>query len=82
MRKVLQLYKGTTRPRGCSYFLQRNWINRGINIPVSQLTVRRCVLFTFPLVTQCVVNTVVSWDGVVAMVAVLITVVIQLCVLH
>lgn len=83
MRKVLQLYKGTTWPRGCcSYFLQRNWINRGINIPASQLTVRRCVLFTFPLVTHCVVNTVVSRDGVVAAVAVLITVVIQLCVLH
>lgn len=52
---------------------------------MSQLTVWRCVLFTFPLVTHCVVNTIVSWDGVVgvvAIVAVLITVVIQLCVLH
>lgn len=66
----------------CSYFLHRNWIKRGINIPVSQLTVRCCVLFTFPLVTHIVVNTVVSRDCVVAMVAMLITVVIQLCVLH
>lgn len=39
-------------------------------------------MFTFPLLTHIVVNTVVSWDCVVAMVAVLITVVIQLCVLH
>lgn len=64
------------------HFLHRNWINRGINIPVNQLTVRCCVMFTFPLLTHIVVNTVVSWDCVVTMVAVLITVVIQLCVLH
>lgn len=52
---------------------------------MSQLTIRCCVVFTFPLVTHIVVNTVVSRDCVVAMVAVvavLITVVIQLCVLH
>lgn len=80
---MLQLYKGTIWPRGCcSYFLHRNWIKRGINIPVSQLTVRRCVVFTSPLVTHIVVSTVVSQDCVVAMVAVLIIVVIQLCVLH
>lgn len=39
-------------------------------------------MFTFSLVTHIVVNTVVSRDSVVAMVAALITVVIQLCVLH
>lgn len=82
-RKVLQLYKGTIWHRGCCpYFLHKNWVNRGINAPVSQLTVWRCVMFTFLLVPHIVVNTVVSRDCVVAMVAVLISVVVQLCVLH
>lgn len=64
------------------FVLHINWINRGINIPVSQLAVRCRVMITFPVVAHIVVNTVFSRNCVVAMVALLITVMIQLRVLH
>lgn len=79
---VLKSYKSTTRLPWLLFVLHRNWINREINIPVRQLTVRCRVMFTFPTVTQVVVNTVFSRDCVVDMAALLVAVVIQLCVLH
>lgn len=82
VRIVLKSYKSTTRLPWLLFVLHRNWINREINIPVSQSTVRCHVMFTFPTVTHIVVNTVFSRDCVVAMAVLLIAVMIQLCALH
>lgn len=77
--KITQKYNLAS---GLLFVLHVNWINRGINIPVSKLAVRCHVMITFPVVAHIVVNTVFSRNCVVAMVALLITVMIQLCVLH
>lgn len=77
--KITQKYNLAS---GLLFVLHINWINRGINIPVSRLAVRCRVMITFPVVAHIVVNIVFSWNCVVAMVALLITVMIQLCVLH
>lgn len=77
--KITQKYNLAS---GLLFVLHVNWINRGINIPVSKLAVRCRVMITFPVVAHIVVNTVFSRNCVVAMVALLITVMIQLCVLH
>lgn len=77
--KITQKYNLAS---GLLFVLHINWINRGINIPVSQLAVRCRVMITFPVVAHIVVNTVFSRNCVAAMVALLITVMIQRCVLH
>lgn len=77
--KITQKYNLAS---GLLFVLHINWINRGINIPASQLAVRCRVMITFSVVAHVVVNTVFSRNCVVAMAALLITVMIQLCVLH